>query len=95
MVLITGCPSGEYIFCDNRHTEQTCQRFAYRTSQEELRHYNQSESSSKIMTNASAESSLNENEPQDSNASGLLSTETLIYIHGGLMGALFTVALFR
>lgn len=41
------------------------------------------------------ESSIGENEPQDSDVSGLLSTQTLINIHGGLMAALFTIALLR
>lgn len=63
------------------------------TSQEELRHfYSKNNSDAEMVTNLT-ESSINENEPQD--ASGLLSTETLINIHGGLMGALFIIALFR
>ncbi|KAG4077286.1 hypothetical protein HA402_009915 [Bradysia odoriphaga] len=59
------------------------------TSQEELRTYYSNAS------NSEAESSFNETEPIDSNASSLLTTETLIYIHGGLMAALFTIALCR
>lgn len=59
------------------------------TSQEELRTYYAN------LNNSETEPPLNETEPIDSNASNLLDTETLIYIHGGLMAALLTIALCR
>lgn len=59
------------------------------TSQEELRTFYSN------ISDPEAESSFNETEQVDLNANGLLTTETLIYIHGGLMAALFTIALCR
>lgn len=59
------------------------------TSQEELRTFYSN------ISDPEAESSFNETEQVDLNDNGLLTTETLIYIHGGLMAALFTIALCR
>lgn len=94
MVLIIGYRSGEYSIFEERRRKFSM-NFLYRTSQEELRHYSNNNTSPEMVSNGTESSSLNENVLEDSNASGLLSTETLIYIHGGLMGALFTVALLR
>lgn len=77
--------------------------FRYRTSQEELRQYYKGPNATEVVASDNA---LNSSVPssdsikfqdtrQYGNESSLLSTETLINIHGGLMAALFTIALFR
>lgn len=92
MVLIIGCPSGEYSV--GTFKTKFVNKLHFRTSQEELRVLYLNNSNSEMAANLT-NSSISEDESQESKASGLLSTETLIYIHGGLMGALFTVALLR